>query len=150
MHPPYLQCWQIFFPPLFLSVSFLGSKALYIVISFVVHWSVCPSSSLVYFKNGSVYLTRETISVFIPLIRFLLQNLVSRCFLVRLKYFFFLSSPFVWWCPFLIFPSKCNFPFLQTFWFYLHLAVIFLPLFLFFPLFIISMAHFYIQSLFPF
>ena len=34
-------------------------------------------------------------------------------------FFFFLSSPIVWWYPFLIFPSVCKFPFLQAFWFFL-------------------------------
>ena len=50
------------FPPSFLdtyslSVSSLGCKALYIVISFRVLESICLSSSLVHFRNGPVYLT---------------------------------------------------------------------------------------------
>ena len=48
---------------------------------------------------------------------------------LSLKYsflIFFLSSPFVWWCPLPIFPSTCNFPFLQAFRFFLDLVVLFL------------------------
>ena len=37
-------------------MSSLSCKALYIVISFFVLQSICLSSSLVYFKNGSEYL----------------------------------------------------------------------------------------------
>ena len=47
-------------------------------------------------------------------------------------FLYFLSSPFVWWCPLPIFPITCDFHFLQAFWFFLDLAVIFLPLFVFF------------------
>ena len=45
----------------------------------------------------------------------------------ELVFFFFISSPIVWWCLLPIFPSTCNFPFFQVFW---YLTVIFLPLFL--------------------
>ena len=67
--------------------------------------------------------------------KFLLQSLVSRRFPVRPRfsgYFFFLSSLFVWWYPLPISPSTCNFPYLQVFWFFLDLAVLFLPLFIFY------------------
>ena len=43
--------------------------------------------------------------------RFLPQSLVSRSFFVRLRYSFqkfFLSFPFVSWCPFPIFPDTCR------------------------------------------
>ena len=76
-----------------LSMSSLGYKTLCIIISFLVLWSVCLSSFLVQFKNGPGYLTR----VFIPLMRFLFQSLVSRNFLVCLMQSFlvFSSSPLV-------------------------------------------------------
>ena len=45
------------------------------VISFLVLWSICLSSSLVHFRKGPEYLTRGTAQVFIPLIRFLLESL---------------------------------------------------------------------------
>ena len=53
-----------------LSMSSLGCKALCIVMSFLVFWFICWSSSLAHFKNGPVYITRGTTHVFIPLIRF--------------------------------------------------------------------------------
>ena len=65
-------------PPSFLdtynqSISSLGCEALCIVIGFLVIWIICLSSSLVYFKNGPVYLSRVTAQVFIPLMIFLLK-----------------------------------------------------------------------------
>ena len=48
-----------------LSTSSLGCKALCIVISLLVLWSICLSSSLVYFMNGPEYFTRETTQVYI-------------------------------------------------------------------------------------
>ena len=48
-----------------LSTSSLGCNALYMVISFPVLWSLCLSSSLVHFKKGPKYLTRDTAQVFI-------------------------------------------------------------------------------------
>ena len=63
-------------PPYFLytyslSVLSLWCNALCIVISCLVLWSICLSSSPVHFKNGLKYLTRETAQVFVPLMRFL-------------------------------------------------------------------------------
>ena len=52
-----------------------GANTLYLVISFLVVWSI-SWSSLVHFKNGPEYLTRGTARVFIPLMRFLLCSLV--------------------------------------------------------------------------
>ena len=74
-----------------LCVSFSGTDSgLYIyhliLWSNMVHFS---SFSLVHFKNGPEYLTRGTAQVFISLIRFLLQRLFSRSFLVYLRYTFF-------------------------------------------------------------
>ena len=97
-----------------LSISSLRCKFLGIVINFPVLLSNSLNSSLVYFKNGPKYLTNSSVLLFIPLIRFLLQSLLSRSFLVRLKnsfLFFFLLSPLVWGCPHPLFPSSCKFPF---------------------------------------
>ena len=62
--------------------------------SFLVLWFICLSSSLVYFKNGSEYLTRGTAKAFITLIRFLLKlSRSSRllfCFCFVLFFLFFL------------------------------------------------------------
>ena len=66
------------------STSSLGYNALCTVISFLVFWSIC-FRSLVHFKNGPKYLTRGTVQLFIPLIRFLLHS-----FLVLLGYSFFI------------------------------------------------------------
>ena len=74
------------------STSSLKCKDLSIVINFLVLWSIYLSSSLVYFKNGPKYLTKSTTLVFTPLMRFLPQNLVSRRFLVLLRYSFLIYS----------------------------------------------------------
>ena len=63
-------------PPSFLdtyslSTSSVGCKTLFLVINFLVLWSICSTSSLVHFKNGPEYLTRGTTQVFIPFTRFL-------------------------------------------------------------------------------
>ena len=80
-------------PPSFLdtyslSVLSVGYKTLYIVITFLVLWSICLSSSLVHFKNCPEHLTRGTALLFIPLMRFLQWNLVLCSFLVHLWFFF--------------------------------------------------------------
>ena len=81
----------------FLSILSLRFQALCIVINFLVFWFICLSCSLVYFKNGPEWLTRGTdqLFFFFPLIRFLLQNLVLRSFLVllRLSFLFFFFHP---------------------------------------------------------
>ena len=71
-----------------LSMSSLGCNALCMVISFLVLWSICLSSSLVHLKNGPGHLTRKTALLFIPLIRFWLYSFVSSSFLVFLRYSF--------------------------------------------------------------
>ena len=76
-------------------MSFVGCNAMCHVINFPVLHSICLRSSLVLFKNGPEYLTRETALVFISLMGFLLQHLVSRSFLVRLRYYFLLFSFFL-------------------------------------------------------
>ena len=52
--------------------SSIGCNTLCMVISFLVLWSICWSSSLVHFKNSTEYLTRRTTPAFIPLTRLLL------------------------------------------------------------------------------
>ena len=69
-----------------------GCKALCIVMSFLVLMSICGNSSLVHFKNGPEYITRRTAQVFIILMKFLLQSLVSRSFLVWLRNSFLILS----------------------------------------------------------
>ena len=79
--------------PLFfssLSVSSFRCKAL--CINFLVLWSICLSSSIVHLKNGSEYLTRRTAQAFFPLMRFLLQSLVSWRFFICLRYTFLFFS----------------------------------------------------------
>ena len=80
-------------PPSFLgtyslSTSSLGCNALCMVVSFLVLWSICLSSSLVHLRKGPAYLMRGTAQVFIPLIRFLPESFVSSSFLVILRYSF--------------------------------------------------------------
>ena len=70
-----------------MSVPYMGFKALWTVISFLVLWFSYLNSSLVHFKNGPEYLTRRTAQIFIPLIRFLQYDFVSSNFLVLLRYF---------------------------------------------------------------
>ena len=102
-------------------------RPLHKIINFFVLWSICPSSSLVCFKNDPEYLT----------MRFLLQSLISWSFLVLISSFLFLCLfLFVCWCPIPKFPCTSNFSSLEAFWSFLDLTL------LFFPLFIISMTHF--------
>ena len=73
-----------------LSTSFLGYKALCLVMSFLILWSICWISTLVHFKNGTEYIRRDTCQVFIPLMTFLLCSLILNSFLVLLGYSFFI------------------------------------------------------------
>ena len=57
-----------------MSTTSLGCNALCMDISFLVLWSIFLSSSRVYLKKGSGYLPRDTVHVFIPLIKFLLDS----------------------------------------------------------------------------
>ena len=75
-----------------LSTLSLRCNALCMVISLLVLWSICLSSSLVHFKNGPEYLTRSSAKVFISLIRFLLYILISSIFLALLRYPFLIFS----------------------------------------------------------
>ena len=76
-----------------LSTSSLGCKALCIVISFLVLWSICLSSSLVHLRKCLEYLRSNTAQVFVPLIRFLLLSFVLSSFLVLLRYSFWIIIP---------------------------------------------------------
>ena len=76
---------------LLLSTSFLGCKDLYIVISFLVLWSIHWNSCLT-FRNSPEYLTRGTALTIIPLMKFLLYIFVSSSFLVLLRYSFLIFS----------------------------------------------------------
>ena len=71
-----------------LSISSLGSTAISIVMNFLVLFSICCSSVLCHFKNGPEYLTRRTAEVFIPLIKFLQNSLISSSFFVLPGYSF--------------------------------------------------------------
>ena len=118
-------------------MSFLGCNTFCIIVNFLVLWSICLSSLLDQFKNGPKYLTRGTVRVFIPLMSFPLQSLVSRSFFVLLWSFFLIFS----------FISNCVLfqytQFLVIFLLYtcsgvfLILAVLFIPLIFF--------SHFYYQ-----
>ena len=80
-----------FFDTYSLSTTSLWCKALCMVFSFLVLWSICWSSSLVQFKNGPKCLTRRTAQVFILFIRFLPYSLVSSSFLILQRYSFLIS-----------------------------------------------------------
>ena len=89
-------------PPSFLdtyslSTSSLGCNALCMVISFLVLWSICLSSSLAHLRKGPEYLTSGIAQVFIPLMRFQLESFVSSSFRVLLRYSFRIIS-FIFTC----------------------------------------------------
>ena len=71
----------------YLSTSSLGCNALCMVISFLVLWFICLSSSLIHMRKGPEYLTRGKAQVFIHLIRFRLESFILSSFLV-LRYSF--------------------------------------------------------------
>ena len=101
-----------------LSTSSLWYNNLCMVISFLVLWSICLSSSFPHFKNGPEYLTRGTAQLFISLLRFLRASFVASSFQVHLRHsflIFFRSSPLVCWCQPQRCPSICTFPFLRAF-----------------------------------
>ena len=87
-----LQCWQVFFLYLFLIHKVCQRHALCMVISFLIFWSICLSSSLVPFRKGPENVTRDIAQVFIPLIRFLLESFVSSSFLIFRRYSFWILS----------------------------------------------------------
>ena len=84
-------------PPSFLdtyslSTLSLGWNALCMVISFLILWSICLSSSLSHFSKDPEYLPKGTVQVLIPLIRFLINSFVFSSFLVLLRYSFWILS----------------------------------------------------------
>ena len=135
-------------PPSFLntyslSMSSRGFKALCFVFSFLSFGpfvEVLPSIS-----NGPEYLTRGTAQMFISLMRSLLQSLVSRSFLVRLRYSLLVVFSFIatyLMCPLPVFPSTCNFPFRHAFWFFVEFGSSIPSVICLFSLLVISMAFF--------
>ena len=78
----------------------------------LVHWSICLSSFLDYFKNGIENLTRRTDQVFISLMGFILQSLISRSFVICLRYTFLLLFSFIFIC--LMFSTSTNPKYLCT------------------------------------
>ena len=138
-------------PPLFLdtsslSTSFLACKALSMVMTFFVLRSLRWSSSLVNLKEwSSSVLGRgqpRCLSFwwdFCYVVWFQVVFSFSRCIISK----FFLSSRLFWWYPFSLIPSICKFPFLQAFWFFLDLIVLFLIIIiilLFWEFFILTFA----------
>ena len=75
-----------FFPTYIVCLRhFLGASAWESTIDFLVVWTICVSFSFVHFKN----VTENFITMFIPLMRFLLPSLLSRSFLVHLSFLIF-------------------------------------------------------------
>ena len=117
------------------------------VIIFLVLWSISLSSSLVHFKNGPEYLTKETAQVFIRFIRLQLFSLISSNFLILLRYSFLIFS-FISNCL-MVSASNIVKYFYVSFssgvlifsWFGRSILSVMSR----FPLFIISMAHFLSQ-----
>ena len=142
-----IRVFFLFFSTYSLSMSSLGCKILWIVITFLAQWFIWLSSTFVRFKNGPEYLARGDCEI-VNLFKISVAKL-SRCSEVIVSYFFLHLRLFryVRFSP-PIFLSTWNFTFLQAFWFFLDLTVLFLPLF-FFPLFIISMAHFSMLNSIP-
>ena len=144
------------------STSSVEYKALCMVISFLVLWFICLSSSLVHFKNGPEYLTGVgTAQVFIPFIRFLLFSLVSSSFLDH-QWHSFLTFSFISTC---LMVSAFNISqYLYVFFFPSVLVCLFFCFFVFFfswlgrsitsimcrfPLFIICVAYFSMRNSIP-
>ena len=130
-----------------LLMSSLGWKALCNVI-FLVLRSICLSSYLVHSNNDSEYLTRIYGCLSLSWV------FCGRVWFRKAFSFFwgtlFLvcpSSLLVWWCPLPIFPSTCNFLYLQVIWRFPDMVVLFLLLFLF-SHFSLSAWHIY-QCLIP-
>ena len=97
MHRYYLEYWQDLFLLFFFTHTVCPSHLwdvciLCVVTSFLVLWSVCWSSFLVYFKNGPDYFTKRTALVCISLMRFLLCSLVSRS-----HFLWVLQTNVSWW-----------------------------------------------------
>ena len=82
-------------PPSFLytlTMSSLRCKTLCFLINLIVLWPIDQSSSFIHFKNDIQHLTMKTTWIFVSLVRFLLQTLVSIDSLVLLRYSFLTFS----------------------------------------------------------
>ena len=90
MHPRYLvsQILPSFLDTYSLWMSSLRCWALYFVISFLVQWSICWSSSLVHFNNGYKYLTNEDSPGFYPFD----ENPAADCYFILFEIFTASSS----------------------------------------------------------
>ena len=103
--PPHPHCLRMLFLIFILCHWVYRCYFLCIVINFLVLLSIFPHSSLVQFKNGSEYLTREATQLLISLIRFLAQNLGSRSsFVLGYSFLTFLLAGY----PLKIFPSSSS------------------------------------------
>ena len=105
----------------------LGCDGLCIFISFLVFRSLCLGSSLVCFRMVRVSYREGAAQVYFSFMRVWFRK--AFLFVWGPLFLFFLSSLLRWWCQLPTFPSTCNFPFLQTFCFFLDLAVQFFCLF---------------------
>ena len=136
----WLQCRQVLFlPPFLLHIVCQRNlwDTLSMIISFLVLWSICLSSSLVHFKNGPEYLTRGTTQVFIPLIRCRPHSFVSRSFMVLLGYYFI----FIFFFHLLLFDGV-SFQDTKCLYVSFSPSVLILSIRCRLPLFITSMSHF--------
>ena len=121
----------------------LGCKVLCIM-SFLVLWSICWSSSLDLFKNNPEYLSSGTALGFIPFMKFLLYSFALSIFFVLLHYSFkniffnFRLLDVVCFQYSQLFP---DFLFSQPSYFSWFVSSIHSVVYSF-PLFIISIAHF--------
>ena len=94
MYRHYSQYWRVLFLLFFfldthnLSMSFLEFKALCIVVSFLVLWSICLNSSFVHFKIGSRVSHKEGGSGVYPFHKISSIRIGFEKFFVRLRYSF--------------------------------------------------------------
>ena len=107
----------------------------------------CLSFLIVYFKNGSEYLTSGTVSVFIPFMKFVFEKFSCSSEVLLSNFFFHIclydAIRFQYFQIFVIlFFYKCSDAFL-------YLVLLFFLSFLFTTFFIISIAHFSIQNSIP-
>ena len=116
-----------------LPMSSLGRKTSFIVINFLVLRSICWSSSSFISRISSSILQSALLRCW----SFWWDSCCSAWFPVVFSFVcdtllvFFLHLHFVWWRLLPIFLSTCKFTFLEAFWFFLDLPVLFLPLSLF-------------------
>ena len=116
----------------------LGCKALYIVQSFLMLWSICWSSFLVHFKNDP---NRSGINTFGVWWNFFGFQKCSRS--TEVLVFIFLSTLLIWWSPLQMFLSTNKISLIQERW-YLIWQFSF-----FFPFFMIIMEHFSMLNSIP-